>query len=139
MRAMAVAVLLIGPAVASAHRMDVAVVVGPGGLTVTVRYEDETPADGATVTLSSGAVGTTDERGVCVLPRPAAGTYTLTAADGVGHRATLEVAVPESEDEIATVATAKRNRWLMALAGLALIGGGAMVAKWMGQRRGVQG
>ena len=100
---------------------------------VVAGYEGDEPAEAAKVTLTdaAGAVvaeGTTDAKGLCVLPRPKAGAYQLAVDDGAGHRAELTLPVPESEAEV-TARTERRNRWLMAAVGLAAIAGGTAVAR----------
>jgi hypothetical protein len=106
----------------------------PAAVYVEAGYEYGDPAPDATVTLtnevgSEVARGTTNERGVCSLPRPPAGTYTVTVDDGAGHRETLTLPVPMSESEIAAVASAKRNRWLASAGGLAAIAGLTLAAR----------
>ncbi len=130
------AVVFLAPQAAHAHRMDITCKV-ESELKIVVGYEDDTPAEQAKVTLADAAgtvvaEATTDDRGVCTIPRPRAGTYTLIADDGSGHRGRIEVPVPQSESEIAEVQTAKRNRWLMGAAGLLGIGGLTFAAKkWL--------
>jgi hypothetical protein len=123
---LAVAAAGLCPSAARAHKMELEVTVAGGVVRAVAGYEDGTPSEGAAVTLASaaGAVvasGTTDEKGVCELPRPPAGRYTVTANDHAGHKVTLTLDVPASEAEVSSSATAKRNRWLMTAAGLAAI------------------
>lgn len=131
--ALAVAGLLLAPTAARAHKMEVEARTDGAAVRVIAGYEGDEPAEGAKVTLSdaTGAVvseGTTDAKGLCVLPRPKAGTYQIAVDDGTGHRAELTLPVPESEAEI-TARTERRNRWLMTALGLAAIAGGTAVAR----------
>jgi hypothetical protein len=125
--------LLLAPASASAHRMEVEATADGPTIRVVAKYEGGDPADGARVTLTdaAGAVaaeGRTDAAGLCVLPRPRAGAYTLVVDDGGGHRVELALPIPESEAEV-TARTDRRNRWLMAALGLAAIAGGTVVVR----------
>jgi nickel transport protein len=117
------------PAVAAAHRMDVAVTADATAVRVVVGYDDETPGEGASVTLTDAAgrevaAGTTDATGLCVFPRPPGGSYFVSANDHAGHKVhRLPLTIPASEAELASAATVKRNRWLMTAAGLTIIAG----------------
>ncbi|HET6574038.1 MAG TPA: SpaA isopeptide-forming pilin-related protein [Fimbriiglobus sp.] len=138
--ALAVVGLLLAPAVAEAHKMEVEARTDGVTVRVVAGYEGDEPTEGATVTLTdaAGAVvaeGTTDAKGLCVLPRPKAGTYQLAVDDGAGHRAELALPVPESEAEV-TARTERRNRWLMAAVGLAAIAGGTAVARLLRRKPG---
>lgn len=128
-----IAGLLLAPAVAQAHKMEVEAKTDGATVRVVAGYEGDEPTEGAKVTLAgaAGAVvaeGTTDAKGLCVLPRPKAGVYRLAVDDGAGHRAELTLPVPESEAEV-TARTERRNRWLMGALGLAAIAGGTAVAR----------
>jgi hypothetical protein len=138
--ALTVAGLLLAPAVARAHKMEVEAKTDGATVRVVAGYEGDEPAEGAKVTLTdaAGAVmteGTTDAKGLCVLPRPRAGTYRLVVDDGAGHRAELALPVPESEAEV-TARTERRSRWLMAALGLAAIAGGTAVARLLRRKPG---
>lgn len=130
---LALAGLLLAPAVAQAHKMEVEARTDGAAVWVVAGYEGDEPAEGAKVTLADAAgaavaEGTTDATGLCVLPRPKAGTYQLAVDDGAGHRAELTLPVPESEAEV-TARTERRNRWLMTAVGLAAIAGGTAMAR----------
>lgn len=61
-------------------------------------YDDDTPADGAkvTVTDAAGAVvasGVTDDRGVWTFSRPGPGRYTI-AVESAGHRDAVGLEIP---------------------------------------------
>jgi hypothetical protein len=136
--ALTVVGLLFAPALAQAHKMEVEAKTDGATVRVVAGYEGDEPTEGAKVTLAdaAGAVvaeGTTDTKGLCVLPRPKAGAYTLAVDDGAGHRAELALPVPESEAEV-TARTERRNRWLMAALGLAAIAGGTAVARLLRRR-----
>jgi hypothetical protein len=142
MRSVALIVVLVLPSAALAHKMDVTAAI-PEADPTTVRevtgYDDETPAEGATVELlatdgSVAASGTTNENGVCVLPRPRAGRYRVRVADDGGHAAAVTLDVPESAAELAEARTERRNRWLMAAVGLAVIAGGTVLVRRLMRR-----
>ncbi len=131
--------LLLGPSAASAHALLIEARTEPGAVRVAAKYEGDIPADGARVTLTDAAgapaaEGTTDGQGVCVLPRPGAGSYTVVVDDGAGHRAELVLAVPRGATEVTEARTATRNRWLMAALGLSAIAGGTALAWWLRRR-----
>jgi hypothetical protein len=116
----------LAPAAALAHRMEAVATADAAVLRVEVGYDDFTPSEGAEVTVTDAAgvvvaSGTTDENGVCMFPRPPAGTYRVTVNDHAGHKTTLMLTLPESEAELISASTEKRNRWLMTAAGLGLI------------------
>lgn len=126
------------PATAAAHKLEVVAKLPPDApavLRVEVGYDDDTPAEGAKVALTdlAGAVvaaGTTDEKGVCVLARPAAGGYTLTADDGAGHRATLPLEVGGAGPPAPT-----KPQVPFTLVGLAVIVGGTLFLWWLARSR----
>jgi hypothetical protein len=126
------AALLVAPSAAYAHKMELrATPAADHRLRVEVTYEGGDPSDGTPVTLADAAgttvaEATTDIDGVCFLPQPPDGTYTLTADDGAGHRAELTLT---NTTEGATTQTASRDRWLMTLLGLALIAGLTLLAR----------
>jgi hypothetical protein len=132
------AAVLAAPPAAFAHRLLLAATAGPAEVQVKVTYDDGEPGDvGTKVTLTdaAGAVVAavkTDDAGVCRFPRPKPGTYTLTADDGAGHRATIPLVVA---DEPVAAGSAERNRWLMSAVGLAVIAGGTALARWLLRRR----
>lgn len=128
---------LLTPAAALAHRMDVEARITeaePAVVRVEAGYEATEPAQEAKVTITdpTGATvaeGMTDDRGVCRLPRPAAGTYTVTVDDGAGHRTSVRLTVPENESDTAVARTTPPNKWAMTAAGLVVIGGAAVIAR----------
>jgi hypothetical protein len=101
---------------------------------VVVGYEDETPAERASVTLRNAAMvvvteAATDEKGVCAFARPQPGTYLLVAEDDTGHRATLDLVVPGTPDAVLETATPPRNRWAMGALGMGVILLGSVVGR----------
>jgi hypothetical protein len=139
-RSVLAAVVTVGfPGLAVAHKLEVVAKLpadAPTELRVEVGYDDDTPADGARVTLRDPtgrpvAEGTTDERGVCVLARPAAGRYTLTADDGAGHRATLPLEVGDGSGR----PPPGRPAVPMTAVGLAVILGGTLAVWWLVRSR----
>jgi hypothetical protein len=132
-------VLLVAPSAAHAHKMELrATPTADHRLRVEVTYEGGDPSDGTAVTLAdaAGAIvaeGTTDVDGICLLPQPPDGTYTLAADDGAGHRA--ELTLTNTADR-ATAQTAPRDRLLMTLLGLALIAGLTLLARRLMRRPG---
>lgn len=136
-----VAGLIFAPSVAFAHKLIVVPKVAET-VRVEVYYEDKTPAEDAKVTIKDegGTVvseSVTDENGVCVLPRPKPGTYTLIANDGAGHRTRVPLDIP---NETATVdpqeaGSVLGNRWVRSAFGVALIGSGALIVRWVRRRR----
>ena len=88
---------LVSPETARAHAMGATVEVRADAVRVVVYFEDDLPAELATVTVTDAAgaevaSGTTDERGVCALRVLPPGEYTL-AAKCAGHTATVAFAV----------------------------------------------
>ena len=137
-----VAMAVLTPVAAHAHKMDMVATPDERVVRVVVGYDDDTPCEGATVTLANAAgdviaTGTTNERGVCEFERPAAGIYTIRANDHAGHKASVELPLPQSEAERVSAATVRRNRWLMMAAGLAMIAGVTLVLRRVVRRAGV--
>ncbi len=121
------------PADAFAHRMMLEAKVD-GEVKIVVGYEDETPAEGATVRLRNAAnvvvaEATTDETGTCTFARPSPGKYLLIAEDDTGHRATLELDLPGRAEDVVETATAPRNRWAMGAVGVGVILLGSFVGR----------
>ncbi len=88
---------LLTPGTALAHAMSATVEVRPDAVRVVVYFEDDLPAELATVTVTDAtgaevASGTADERGVCSLPLLPAGDYKL-VAESAGHTATVAFTV----------------------------------------------
>ena len=97
----AIAVAGLTPGRADAHDLQLKVQVHPDKLRIVAGFDDETPAEDATVTIvaangSMVAGGTTDERGVCELPLPGRGKYTARVAS-IGHTDAVEFEVAEPD------------------------------------------
>ena len=125
--------VLAAPADAFAHRMMIEAKVD-GEVKIVVGYEDETPAEQASVKLQDAAKAvvaeaTTDGRGVCTFARPRPGKYLLIVEDDTGHRATLELDIPGSSEVAVETATAPRNRWAMGALGIGVILVGSVVGR----------
>jgi len=96
----AAAIVVLNPNRADAHALVLGVKLPPDApdlLLVEASFDDETPAEGAkiTITVADGTVvaeGTTDEKGVCQLTRPGPGKYKATV-DSHGHRDAVEFEV----------------------------------------------
>lgn len=131
--------LVLVPKAAYAHRLDVEATIretDPTMIRVEAGYEEIEPAADAQVTLTDThgvtvVEGRTDETGVCRLPRPAAGTYTVVVDSGDGHRAKVILTVPDADIQTAAARTSPPNRWLMTAAGLALIAAITVAARWL--------
>ncbi|MDY3553621.1 carboxypeptidase-like regulatory domain-containing protein [Gemmata sp. JC717] len=131
---------LLCPGTAHAHAMSASVEVRPEVVRVIVYFEDDLPAERATVTVTNAAgaeiaSGTADEHGVCSFSPPPPGEYKL-VANSAGHtaRVTFVVAQTAEAGAPAEFATPSVNRPL----GLALgIGGllGASALFWLFRRR----
>jgi hypothetical protein len=128
--------------VAHAHKMIVVPTVAEA-LRVKVGYEDKTPAEGATVTLKDEAgdvvvEGITDDTGVCVLPRPKPGRYTVIANDGAGHRTQVPFDIPDEKSVVGsgdTTASLLSRRWVRAVIGVTVIGAVSLIIWWVRRRR----
>ena len=98
--AAALAAALLAPGRAAAHDLKAEVNADADPVRVVAGFDDDTPAEGAkvTVTDAAGAVvaaGVTDERGVWTFPRPGPGTYRV-VVEGVGHRDAVTLRIPEA-------------------------------------------
>lgn len=84
---------MLSPGRACAHDLRVVVKLLPEVVRVEAGYDDDTPAEGAKVTISNAAgvvvaEGKTDDRGVCDLPKLGAGQYTA-KVESMGHADTV--------------------------------------------------
>src|SRR5262245_20198767 len=120
------AVLGLAATPAFAHKMHVHATVTDLAVQVTAEFEggEFVPA-GAKVRLLDGndvevAAGELDQAGECRLSRPAPGTYSVTVDDLAGHFEKVLLVIREGETGV--VESPRRNRYLMAALGLALIG-----------------
>lgn len=122
-------VALLTPSPMYAHKLIVDAQIHPHApttLSIEAYYDPDEPADDVKITLQDSAgnivaEGRSDAKGVCRLPRPKAGSYTLIADDGQGHRSQKQLDIPSSDDELLEARTERRNRWLMTGIGIGLI------------------
>lgn len=120
--------LAASPMWAQAHRMTADVLVQGNQVQVIAGYDDDMPAEQATVTIKNSteeviAEGTTDDSGLCLLPRPAAGTYTIITNDHAGHLVKVTIEIPEDlASAPVTTGSVKNDRRVMALLGFCGIG-----------------
>ncbi|AWM41287.1 hypothetical protein GobsT_00900 [Gemmata obscuriglobus] len=131
---------LLCPGTAHAHAMRADVEVRSEVVRVVVYFEDDLPADRATVTVTNAAgaeivSGTADEHGVYSFPPPPPGEYKL-VANSTGHTARLTFVVAQTAEAGASAefTTPSVNRPL----GLALGVGGLLSASalfWFFRRR----
>jgi hypothetical protein len=112
-------------------------------------YDDDTPAREARVSVRDGhkqaiAEGRTDSQGRWSFARPAAGTYEVVVEAGGGHRAQVQITIPEADagtpaapETISTGPTREeftRFPWPKVALGLAAIGVFSL-ALWVVRRR----
>lgn len=131
---------LLAPGVARAHAMSATVEVRPEAVRVVVYFEDDLPAELATVSVTDAAgaevaSGTADERGVWSCSPLPPGEYKLTAKSA-GHVATVAftVAPPAAGAPPAEFATPRANRAV----GLTVGAGGLLILSalyWLFRRR----
>jgi hypothetical protein len=138
-------VLLLGTSPAFAHNLMTDSKVVAGRLRVEVFYDDDTPAQGAKVTVRSGdatvAEGRTEEKGVWTWDRPVPGTY-MVHGQSVGHASRPE-AVEIKKSDIPPAVTADpgpppesavriaktRTPWRNLAIGLGLIGAAVLFSR----------
>ncbi|MBX9628753.1 MAG: carboxypeptidase-like regulatory domain-containing protein [Gemmataceae bacterium] len=90
---------------------------------VVASFDDDTPADGARVTVTDAAgqvvaSGTTDDRGVWSFPRPGPGEYTI-VVEGAGHRDAIRLKIGEPGVLAEVTSRLRLDRWLGLAIGLA--------------------
>lgn len=136
-------VALLTPSTVYAHKLIVDAQIRPDApttLSIEAYYDPDEPADDVKITLqdSAGIVaaeGRSDAKGVCRLPRPNAGSYTLIADDGQGHRSQKQLDIPSSDDELLEARSERRNRWLMTGVGFGLIACITAIARRIRKKR----
>src|SRR5262245_50468112 len=84
---------------AAAHALDAEAKLKDGAVRVEAFYDDDTPAENATVTVTDAggkvvAEGKTDARGVWTFPAPPPGKYNMVVDAGAGHRKSKELLIP---------------------------------------------
>jgi hypothetical protein len=130
-----ITVSLMHPEPVRAHDLRVVVNVLPETIQVEAGYDDDTPAEGAKVTITDAqgvvvAQGTTDERGICHLPRLEPGRYNAKVI-AAGHADTVAF-------EIGNSITQFRGWRLNRMLGVAIGAGGLIlisVGFWWRLRR----
>jgi hypothetical protein len=137
-RVVTVLVVLMFPAFAAAHGLDLARTLADGKLTVTLTYDDNEPCGGAVVKVLNGAgevvaEGKSDASGVCVFPAPPPGEYTIRAKTDDGHAA--KGALKISDDAPPETVTTRPPRELYLVLGLAGIGVATVLFVWLGRRK----
>jgi hypothetical protein len=117
---------------ASAHDLRGRVTLLPDSIKVEAWFSDDTPAEGAQVTIAfnkSLLSGKTDERGVCYLRRLEPGHYEA-VIDLIGHRETISFEVASTSGNYASFSNWRMNQTLAVAIG---IGGpvGVSVIFWL--------
>lgn len=110
------------------HNLCAKVDIQGTNLRIEAWFDNETPADGAKVKLLSNKKllheAVTDEKGLCSIPAPGAGSYTIDVNAGGGHRTEITFTIEAAVDE-QTVGADKESvfqrRWLGAFTGLVII------------------
>ena len=105
------------PSTLYAHKLIVDAAINSGTPTILhiqTYYDPDEPVDDVKITLqdSAGIVvveGRSDAKGVCRLPRPKTGSYTLIADDGQGHRCQKQLDIPSSDDELLEARLSQAN------------------------------
>lgn len=134
---LAVTVAGLTPRGAAAHDLRAKVTVLPDAIRVEAGFDDDTPAEGARVRVTAAAggrevaAGTTDERGVCLLPALPEGEYTATV-EGLGHRDAVTFRVGCASGETEFTAWRLDKQVGLAIGLLAILGGTLMF--WWGRR-----
>jgi nickel transport protein len=149
----AILLVLALPLAAAAHGLDLEANLKDGRVRVEAYYDDDTPADAAAVTVEDAANvvvlgGTTDAKGVWEFAAPKPGRYVVTVNAGDGHVAkrTITIPAPAADREAATISDGPTRaaftgpmRWVLAAAGVAVIGGLTFLAKRLARPRATAG
>lgn len=119
--------VMVTPLMALAHAVIVQVKIEADRVTVEASYDDETPAEEATITVKDTAgqvvaTGQTDDRGLWRFPRPKPGEYVVMADAGAGHVKQVTVTIPVDDTPLSPTPPARQwSRWLVSLAGVVII------------------
>jgi hypothetical protein len=130
----ALALVGVTPAAASAHDLRAKVTVTAAEVRVEAGYDDDTPADGAKVSLAAAdgttvASGTLDATGRWSTPAPPPGTFTVVVND-FGHRDRVAFTIDSPTADAPAEATFtgwRLDKTLGLVAGLVLLLGGTLV------------
>jgi hypothetical protein len=113
----------------------------PDAVVVEAGFDDDTPAEGARVTIlneagSEIASGKADERGVCRLPRPGAGKYT-TRVEHLAHHdeVPFEVFAAEFLDAPMEYVRARPNKAIGLVLGVGGLLGASLAFWWLRLRK----
>lgn len=123
---------------AFAHKLLLEQRVAGERLRVTAGYDDDSPAEGATIVLENErqeiiAQGKTDERGLWSCPLPPPGVYLL-RAESVGHAATRELTIGSAITQAASLpANEPGTPWTKVLIGMGAIAV-MFTAVWLAKR-----
>ena len=129
------------PAFAQAHAVGVEAKLVGEAVRIEAFFDDDTPADGAKVTVRDGAnalvaEGVTDDKGVWSFAVPPAGKYAVRVDAGGGHAATAVVTIPERATSTTAISDGPSResftgwqRWATAGVGVALIAAGTWLVK----------
>lgn len=139
---LAAAVIVGVPGRAAAHDLLATVKIHPEEIVVEIGYDDDTPAQGARVTIlkedgSEIASGKTDERGVCRLAMLRPGKYTAKVYDPMGHvdNVPFEVAGPEFFDAPIEYVRARPNKAIGLVFGVGGLLGASLAFWWFRLRK----
>lgn len=130
----ALALVGVTPGAASAHDLRAKVIVTATEVRVEAGYDDDTPADGAKVSLAAAdgttlASGTLDATGRWATPAPPPGNFTV-VVDDVGHRDrvafTIDTPTADGPAE-ATFTNWRLGKTLGLVVGLVVLLGGTLV------------
>jgi len=110
------------------HNLCAKVEIQGPNLRIEAWFDNETPADGAKVKLllnkNTLKEAVTDERGLCTIPAPGAGNYTIDINAGGGHRTEITFTIEAAVDEQTAGADKEsvfQRRWLGTAIGLGII------------------
>jgi hypothetical protein len=142
----ALAVVVV-PGAAAAHDLKAVVTVTATEVKVEAGYDDETPADGGKVSLTTAdgtavADGKLDERGRWATKVPPPGSYVVVVND-IGHRDRVTFTIPDPTPAAsapaapdATYANWRLDKTLGLAIGLAVLLGGSLLYTLVRRRRG---
>jgi nickel transport protein len=127
------------PLVVEAHGIGVQAKLQNGTIIVESFFEDDTAVRDAVVMVFDSSKtrileGRTDDRGSCRLAAPKPGRYIIQVDAGDGHLAKTSLTVPEAGESVSDGPSRETytgaTRWILALVGIAIIGGLTALAMW---------